>query len=297
MTTCTPVNLGQGTATLSDGDLLPLDLTCDEGFVLVSLQVGFPAERPVVRSRALADGVFDETTYLGQRAVSVTLRLDHRVMSTQALLDRLMPFMSPRRRPLLTWSLPQTPSDFRSLRLRGVDAPLVIDGPKYTTIICSWVSESSFMVDPTVQCETIDPNDLPVEGGRTYNLTFNRYYTPAVPVGGILVYNLGTAPANWTMELTAPAIDPLITVGSTVMDFSQNGGITLVTGQTLNIDSQARTILLNDDPNLSRYDRVNFQDWTWDDLLLQPGANLVRLQGAGFGPTTRLTICWQDTYL
>jgi hypothetical protein len=297
MTTCTPINLGQGTATLSGNGLTALDLACDEGFVLVSLQVGFPAERPVVRSRALADGVFDESTYLGQRAVSVTLRLDHRVQSIQALLDRLMPFMSPRRRPTITWSLPQTPTDFRSLVLRGVDAPLVVSGPKYTTIICSWVSESAFTLDPTVQCETIDPNDLPVEGGREYNLTFDRYYTPLVPVGGILVYNLGTAPANWTMELTASAIDPTITVGSTDMEFDRNGGITLVTGQTLNISTSDRTILLNDTPTLSRYDRVNFQDWTWDDLLLQPGANLVRLQGTGFNTTTRLTICWQDTYL
>jgi hypothetical protein len=297
MTTCTPVNLGQGTATLSSNGLSSLDLTCDEGYVLVSLEIGFPAERPVVRSRALADGVFDESTYLGQRAVTATLRLDHRVMTTQALLDRLMPFMSPRRRPLLTWSLPQTPTDFRSLTLRGVDAPLVISGPKYTTIICSWVSEGAFTLDPTVQCETINPSDPPVEGGREYDLEFDRVYTPLVPVGGILVNNAGSAPAHWTMTILASVVDPLVTVGSTQMDYSQNGGITLVTGQTLNISTLDRTIYLNNDPSLSRYDRVNFEDWTWDDLLLQPGLNLIRLQGSGFTSTTRLTICWQDTYL
>jgi hypothetical protein len=295
--TCVPTYLGQGTAALSADDLTTLDLTCDDGFVLVDLQVGFPAERPVVRPRALADGVFDQTTYLGQRAVTVTLRLDHRVSPTQTLLDRLMPFMSPRRRPILTWSLPQTPTDFRSLVLRGVDAPLVIRQPKFTTIVCSWVSESAFVLDPVVQCETINPNDLPEEVGREYDLTFDRYYLPTPPVGGLYVINNGTAPAHWTMEIDAGVVDPIVTVGSTQMTFDQNGGITLVTGQTLNISTLDRTILLNNDPAFSRYDRVNFQDWTWDDLLLQPGPNLVRLQGTGFTTDTRLTICWQDTYL
>lgn len=297
MTTCTPVLLGQGTATLSASGLTDLDLACDEGFVLVSLQVGFPAERPVVRSRALADGVFDESTYLGQRAVSVTLRLDHRVQSTQALIDRLMPFMSPRRRPTITWSLPQTPTNYRSLTLRGVDAPLVIAQPKYTTILCSWVSEDAFSVSPTEQCETINPLDPPAEAGRTYPLTFDRYYPPQPPAGAFYVVNAGTAPAQWTAQIDASIVDPIITINGVNMEFDRNGGVTLITGQTLNIDSQARTILLNNDPTISRYDRVNFQDWTWDDLLLQPGSNLVRIQGSGFDANTLFTFCWRDTYL
>jgi len=297
MTTCTPVLLGSGTAVLSASGLSDLDLTCGEGFVLVSLEVGFPAERPVVRSRALADGVIDQSEYLGQRAVSVTLRLDHRVASTQALIDWLMPFMSPRRRPTLTWSLPQTPLDLRSLTLRGVDAPIVISGPKYTTILCSWVSEDSFAVSPTEQCESLSPLDPPAEVGRTYPLTFDRYYDPQPPAGSFYVVNNGTAPAQWTAQLDASAVDPILTINGVDMEFDRNGGVSLITGQTLNIDTKQRTILLNDDPTLSRYDRVNFQDWNWDDLLIQPGSNLVRIQGSGFDASTLLTFCWRDTYL
>lgn len=295
--TCTPVLLGSGTAVLSATGLTSLDLACDEGFVLISLQVGFPAERPVVRSRALADGVFDDSTYLGQRAVTVSLRLDHRVQSTQALIDRLMPFMSPRRRPSLTWSLPQTPTDYRSLSLRGVDAPLVIAGPKYTTITCSWVSEDAFSISPTQQCESINPLNPPAEVGRTYPLTFNRYYAPQPPSGAFYVVNNGTAPAQWTAQIDANIVDPIITINGVDMEFDRNGGVTLITGQTLNIDSAARTILLNDDPTISRYDRVNYQDWEWNDLLIQPGQNLVRIQGSGFNASTLLTFCWHDTYL
>ena len=143
----------------------------------------------------------------------------------------------------------------------------------------------------------INPLNPAPEEGREYDLTFDRVYVPTPPVGGVYVYNAGTAPADWTMTLTAAMTNPTVTVRSTDMIFNRNGGVTLLTGQTLQIDTRERTILLNGDPTLSRYDRVNFEDWVWDDLLLQPGLNLVRLQGTGFNFSTRLTICWSDHYL
>ena len=288
--------VGQGTAVLSAPDLADLDLSCAEGFVLVDLQVGFPAERPVVRPRALDDGVIDQTTLVGQRAVTVTLRLDSSVMTTQALLDRVMPFMSPRRRVTLTWSLPGSPTDYRSLVLRGVDAPLVIDQPRYPTIVCSWVSVGSFILDPVEECESVDPNDLPDEIGRTYDLTFDRTYVPTIPVGALAAINTGTAPTHCVITLDATMIDPTVSVNGVDVTFDQNGGLTLATAQTLVIDTQARTILLNGDPDESRYDRVNFEDWSWDDLLLQPGVNVVRLEGTGFTASTLMTVCWRSAW-
>lgn len=293
---CSP-QLGQGTAVLRADDLADLDLSCGNGWVLTDLQIGFPSERPVVRSRALADGVIDQTTYLGQRAVTATLTLDNRVATTQSLVDLLMPFMSPRRRPTLTWSLPGSASDFRQLTLRGVDAPLIIERPKYTTVVVSWVSEQACMVDPVEQCLSVDPNDPAEEVGRDYDLTFDRVYIEGVPVGGILVPNSGTCLASWTITLDASMVDPVVTVNGVDMAFTENGGLTLVTGQTLVIDQRERTVLLNNDPNESRYDRLNFENWNWDDLALQPGNNIVRLQGTGFTSTSLMTICWRSAWL
>lgn len=261
---------------------------------MVSLDIGFPEERPVERNRALADGVIDESRYFGRRAITVTIRLDNRIATTQALLDPLLAFMSQRRRPTLTWALAGSPTDFRSVVVRGVDAPIPIPGPKYLTIVCSFRTEGSYLLSPTETCIILDPNNPEPEVGRVYDLTFDRQYIPTPPVGGVYVLNSGTAPANWRATLRYNAINPIITVGSSVMNFSQNGGISLITGQTLVIDTLERTILLNGDPALSRYDRVNFEDWTWDDLLLEPGYNLVRLQGTGFTFTTQLEFCWLD---
>jgi hypothetical protein len=290
-------DVGTGTAVLSAPDLLDLDIDCVDGFVLVDLQVGFPAERPVVRARALADGFIDQSTFLGQRAITVTVRLDQRVSNSQALIDRLMPFLSPRRRVFLTWSLPGSPSELRQIEMRGVDAPLIIAQPKFYTVVCQFVSTGPFLTSADETCETVDPLGLPEEIGREYDLEFDREYIPNPPVGGFFALNNGTAPAHWRATIRAQATDPVLTVRDSQLDFSQGGGITLFTGQTLVIDTLDRTILLNDDPTESRYDRVNFEDWSWDDLLMRPGLNLFRLQGTNFNFTSQLEVCWRDTYI
>lgn len=296
MSICFPNGLTAGSVVLSASDLSQLPLNCGDGYVLTSLDIGFPEDRAIVRGRALADGVFDDSKYLGRRAITLTIRLDNRAVTTQALVDRLLAFMSQRRRPTLTWALSGSSTDFRSVVVRGVDAPLLINNPKYPAIVCSFVSEGSYLRSAVETCVILNPNNLAPEVGRTYDLIFNRVYISTPPVGGVYVLNVGTAPANWRATLRYNAINPLITVGSTIMNFSQNGGISLITGQTLVIDTEARTILLNGDPTLSRYDRVNFEDWSWDDLLLQPGLNLVRLQGTGFNFSTQLEFCWLDQW-
>lgn len=295
--TCTPVLLAPGTAVLSAADLDDLVIDCDTGYVLVDLQIGFPDVRPVVRSRALDDGVIDETTYLGARAITMTLRLDHRVATTQSLIDAVMPFLSPRRRPNLTWSIAGSPTDYRTVTMRGADAPVVIDGPKYRTLVCQWVTTDAFLLDPTENCVMLDPNDTTGEVGRTYDLTFDRVYSSITPVGSLFVTNAGNAPAHWRATLNATMVDPTFTVNGVPMTFDQNGGVTIVTGQTLEIDTRERTILLNGDPAFSRYDRVNYTDWSWSDLLLQPGQNLIRIQGSSFDLTTSVDFCWFDTFL
>lgn len=281
-----------GSATLSASGLLDLPLTCDQGWSLEQLQIGFPAVRAVVRSRALADGVFDDTTFTGQRAVTATLRINS-ATATQAAIDAVMPFMSPRRRPVLTWALGGSPGDLRTLVLRGQDAPIVIDGPSYQRIVCSWVSVDSFIVGAVEHCEVATST---TDDGRTYDLTFDRVYSSLAPTTSFFAVNAGTAPAHWRATITATITDPVLRINGVDMDFSQNGGVSLTGTQTLDIDTQARTILLNNDPATPAYDKVNFTDWTWDDLLLQPGSNLVEFISTP-GDTSTVTLCWRDTWV
>jgi hypothetical protein len=281
-----------GSATLSCVGLLDLPLTCEQGWSLEQLQIGFPAVRPVVRSRALDDGVFDDTLFVGARAVTVTLRMAT-ATATQAAIDAIMPFMSPRQRPTLTWALAGSPGNLRSLTLRGVDAPVVIDGPSYQRIVCSWVSTESYLRGGDEHCVAAVAQ---ATEGRTYDLTFDRVYSSVSPSVSFIVNNAGTAPARWRAVINATATDPTLTINGVPMTFNQNGGVNLVGFDQLFISTAERSVLITPFPLSSAYDRVNFFDWRWDELLLQPGDNLITFTVSA-GNNSLLEFCWYDSWL
>lgn len=271
---------------------LPLDGT--NGLSLESLQIGFPGERPVVRVRSLADGVIDDTAFLGSRAVTISVRIASR-SGTQNALDQLLPFMSPRYRTTLQYALAgDAPFPDRSLVLRGVDAPVVINGPSYVTIVMSWVSVGSYVRGAAEQSRSIVLTAE--EEGRTYDLTFNRVYAGGGVAGSTTIVQNGNAPAQWRIVLGATATNPQFRINGVLVTTSANGGVSLAGTTTLNLDSLERTCLLDNDPAFSRYNRLNYTSWTWDDLLLQPGSNLVEYILAP-GDESTMTIYWYDTWL
>jgi len=288
---------------LEDVDLGRLDLECDDGFVVAAIEIGFPTSREVVRPRSLADGVFDDSEYLGPRLITVTVRMRSGGCdpsgTSQQLIDQVMAYMSARKRPRLVWSVQRNMNEFRSSVVRGFDAPVLIDAFAYPTIIFQFVTTEAFLEAPEETCFIANPNVPAVEEGRNYDLTFDRQYAPGGPTDSIFVFNPGSAPANWTGTILASADQPNIVVNGTAMRFNANGGVNLIAGQTLNISTQERTILLNNDPTESRYDRVNFEDWNWDQFLLRPGLNVIRFNGTGawFDGNTRLQVCTRGAWL
>lgn len=288
---------------LVDDDLGRLDLECGDGFVVANFEIGFPLVREVVRGRSLADGLFDDTEYLGSRVITVTVRFDSGGClspgTSQDLIDQVMPYLSPRKRPRLVWTLQKNVLEERSAIVRGLNAPVLINQRAYPTVVFQWVTIDSFVELPVESCSILNPNEPAVETGRDYDLTFDRQYAPGGPTDSILVVNPGSAPANWVGTILASANQPNVVVNGTAVEFNRNTGVNLIAGQTLVIDTKERTVLLNNDPSESRYDRMNFEDWVWDDLLLQPGTNVIRFNGAGawFDMNTRLQICTRGAWL
>lgn len=270
-----------------------------EGYDVASFQIGFPEVRTVVQPRALQDGADDYTMYLGQRAVTISMYLDQRRQSTQGLLDLLLPYLSPRYRPRMIYTVqdiaagcPVLPLPApRALGLRGADAPVVINGPRFQTITCQWVADT-YATGVDERCFTFLPSS-DEEDGRTYDLTFDRSYPATYPSGFQIINNAGNAPADWRMTIFGPFDDVRIDINTATILTS----VTVAAGDTLVIDTAARTIRINDDPSASRYGSTNFGDWTWDDLMLQPGNNAVRFQAINIDDETRATICWRDTYV
>lgn len=280
---------------LDDATLGQLDLDCDpEGYVVSSFQIGFPGERAVVQNRALADGVLDTTRFVGQRAITVSITLDQTKMATQDLLDRLLPYLSPRYRPRLVYTVQEpitNPTHIRSFEVRGVDAPIVINGPKFQTIVCQWraVDHRATSIEET--CVPVGPTSA-VEFGRPYNLVFNRTFPASSPVGVTFVTMNGNDPADWRAEIVGAVTDPAIKVNGITISFT---GVSLTAGQLLVVDTRSRTMIQGG--NLSVYGKSNFVQWTWDDLLLQPGQNTVQYSGTGLGSGSYTLFCYRDTWI
>ena len=311
---CTVIDPDNGEISLTMDPIGELVLNKASKYCVVELQVGWASERAVMRNRALSDGTIDNTQFLGNRAITLTVRLDNMSSDsypTQKLIDQLLPYMTPRRRPLLKWKLPDSVAPaitqpWRAVRVRGTDAPVVINGPKYTSVVLSFVTEGSYLSNPETSCFDFSPGTPVPEVGRTYNLTFNREYEPTLPVNGFYVTNNGNAPAQWSAVIAGPVVDPEITFWNSpaslgwatpiTMSFASNGGLTLLPGQSVWIDTYARTVLLNNDSAFPVYDRVNFQEWTWDDWLLEPGDSIFRIDGIGFSALSSIQVCTTDTY-
>jgi hypothetical protein len=283
---------------LTHPSLGSLDLECEDGFVVSSFTIGYPTVRDVVINKALADGTIDTTTFVGARAVTIAMRLDNTGcdgFKTQDLLDRVSPYVSPRIRPTLVYTVDKNstnPNHVRSLVLRGVDAPFTVDAPKALTLVCQWVSAESFTSALNQVC-AVAPITESNEFGRTYDLDFDRDYPPSPPVGITLFTPQGNAPMDWTGTITSEVTDPIATINNIDIIFT---GVTLLPGQTINIDTANRTILRNNDPNDSIYGLSNFQDWTWDDLRIRPGLNFIRLEALAFNGLPAFTVCYFDRW-
>ena len=295
---------------LSDPELGVLELGCDP-YVVVSLQVGSPEVREVVRYRSLADGTLDETRYTGARAITLAIRFRDRLLGSacttgsgalptmQTLIDQLTPYMTPRRRPTLTWSLPGSDSDLRAAVVRGVNWGWTVQGPKAQGIAPQWVVPSGEILQGGVDalhCTNIRPS-VDIEEGRVYDEIYDRSYPPSEAIGGRTIINTGTAPTHWTLTIYGPATNPTFTINGVEFTTDRLGGVVLAAGQTLVVDTRNRTVLFNGLPGSSRYQNTNYDEWNWDDLMLQPGENIVRFDAAALTGQTSADLCFTPTFI
>jgi hypothetical protein len=216
----------------------------------------------------------------------------------QELIDALTPYMSPRRRPTLTWQLPRS-NELRAAVVRGHNWGWTVEGPKAQGIAPQWIVPSGEILagGPNARyCETIKPSS-DAEAGRNYNLVFPRTYPASPPIGGRTIQNPGTSSAHWELTIFGPVVNPSFTINGIAFETNRLGGVTLVPGQTLVVNTRNRTVLLNGVAGASEYQHVNYDEWSWDDLLLEPGANSVRFDGTGLTVQSAAELCYTPTYL
>lgn len=280
--------------TLVDDTLGTLELR-GAPYTVASFQIGSRSVRSVMRSRALADGSYDDTEFSGSRAVTIAVRLNESQCppgtSVQALYDTLLPYMSPRRRPKLRWELPGAPGVVRELTVRGESAPVVVDRARHLGVVCSFVAPEGEITSIDTQTVTISPSTDTV-AGRSYDLTHDRTYPASLGPGDRLVVNGGNERAHWTASVYGECENPRLTINGVTIEWEQ----VLNVGDWLQLDSRERTMYFNADTAESRYHVSNYTEWTWADVLLQPGQNIVRFSADTLGPGGSVVLNFRDTW-
>lgn len=285
--------------TLDDPELGVLEMRSNP-YVVVDFQIGPRAPRVVKRNRALADGEIDDTRFGGARAVTVSLRLnedacDDTPSTMQALYDRLLPYMALYRRPVLSWSIPGSGGVVRELVVRGDGAPVAIAGAKHQAVVCSFVASDGTITSPDLECTVIQPA-ADVELGRSYNLVPNRAYPTSSAIGDRLIMQNGNERADWTAVIFGDVTNPYLVINGVRVEWSSNGGLLIPPGSSLVIDTKAKTMYLNGDVANPRFDRSNYTDWSWPDVMLRPGQNTIRFGGAVLGLNASVNLCWKPTW-
>jgi hypothetical protein len=235
-----------------------------------------PEVRTSDQMRARSHGLFAGTDYLGGRSIIAEVE----VVAPHPSETVWQSFSS----ALIVGAETETPLGFQipglaggvdvqvGARVRKLSLPIeraYLNG--HGRAVVEW-----FATDPRVYSQTLTTataSQATVAGtGVTFPVTFPLSFGGAVSGGQLTATNTGEFPAPWTATISGPIDNPTlenITTGETLAFVG-----TVATGETLVVDSLARSVLLNG--TASRYSwLVVGSQW----FGVQPGANAIRLAG------------------
>lgn len=259
---------------LIDDQLGVLELR-GQPYTVASFEISARATRAVVTNRALADGHVDDTRYAGGRAATIAIVFNERrcnpAETMQSLLDRLAPYTVARRRPIMRWSLPGS-GDFRQMVVRGEGVPVQVSRPRHLALVVQFTSDGE-IISPEQEAVLIEPA-LDVETGRAYDRTYDSTYPASIAVGDRIVTQGGNEPAHWVGTIFGNVTGPYFKINGTTVEFAAD--YNLPDGSAILINTRERTMYLNGDPSDSVGHLTNFDEWSWDQLMLIDGENQVR---------------------
>lgn len=280
-------------ARLEADGLADFDLEEAEGIVVSTLDIGFPSIRSVTDSRPDADGEYDQTQFIGARAVLIAgTVVGNNDYNRQQVFDRLCTFLRPNIRPYLVYQL-EPDGDERRIRLRAENHAAPILHPVTAEFTAAWRGPDGVQESTTETSETISAA-ADVAAGRSYDLTFDRTYPASAPIGATTVTNDGNINAYPILRLYGPCTGPNIenqTQGKTL----ELPGLEVAAGDYIEIDTRNRTIRLLGDADQSRYSFLDFDTSAWWSL--DPGDNDLRYYPTSFTAGAEAEIIFRSVWL
>lgn len=252
--------------------------------------LGGPAIASNDATRPQVDGLFPGVDLARGRTISFELEP---LAADDAALDALLASIRKATNPRRTGELPltmqlqgQTPRRI-NCRCRRREIPWDLTYLyRVPTVFLDF-----FATDPRIYDDTASNGStaITVPGtGLAFNATPPFSFGGATSGGQIPVSNAGDFAAPWTATITGPVTDPRLDLLSTGQRLSLVG--TVASGDTLTLDSQARSIILNG--TASRYSMLQAGS-QWFDLPV--GSDTVTF-GATSG-TGSLSLTWRSAWM
>jgi hypothetical protein len=274
------------------------------GYYTTELDLGYPEVRDVTSNRPDRDGTDDRTTLMGSRAISANITARGGVMSVDEIGALFAPYMRPSARPELHYVLerPGAPERFTTVRASGYTWP--VTGEHNREIHLGWVAPNPVMRDPTLH-RVAAWAGASVTGGRAYDLTFDRSYTPG---GGSattgVISSAGDVPIRPAFEIYGPITDPVVSLEVRdparaapvpVFRLAFDLGFRIDAGRWVSVDADARTA--HDDQGALIMGELDWAQTTWPVLPTAPAATYMTLTGTTTTGVTQVQAIWADGYL
>lgn len=289
------------TAWLKLGNLVQVLEDESAGYVCTSLDLGSPEVRAVVSNRPDHHGIDDRTRYYGARPITadiVAVAPDARIDEVAA---SFAPFMIPSNRPELHYVLDREDNPERVIVVRASDYGWPIAGAEKRAIHLAFVASDPIAYDPTLH-SAASWAGTGSDAGRIYDLTFPRTY----PVGSIppisgQVRTDGDVAVRPTILIYGPVVAPEVDFrdeSGGVQRFALKASATVDAGTWIEVNTDARTVLVNGDPGRNV---IALVDWGRPSVwpIVEPGITYTFTMTAagGTNQVSQAVAQWQDGYL
>lgn len=244
---------------LIDDGLGALDMSCDTGYIVRQYDLGFPAVREVSYENSLDDGTYDQTQFVGARAVTldVMLRPTQNIdgtgvqYSAPRMRDALFAYLHPGRRPMLYFS-EHGDDRVKQVQLRGSQLSAPMSQPRFNAVNAGWVAPFGLI--------------------ESYQLHYvTAYLDEAAGDFDFPVQNDGNVGAHWQIEILGEITTPRFMLdGNTdmILELEYESEI----GDTVIIDSFTKTVSINGVPVGYRYLNDNSSWFT-----IPPGSHVINV--------------------
>lgn len=258
-----------------------------QGIILNSLDIGWPEVRATTSSRPAADGTLDTTQYTAARSLVATITLPED--GYYAVEDTLRQVMHPANRYYLYVQRNSWPTERRIL-VSGRTFTPTMGWPK--TVQLGWAAPTGTLEGPPAQV-VLKPTFGGSEGGIATPVATPVAFATGFLPGAVKLPNDSTAVSPIMIDFYGPCTGPSLVLQSTGEVIAFN--ITLLAGNFLHVDMQARTVNLNGIPSVSRYNSLDFARSAW--WTLPPGDQQVLYNPSSAGAASAAVITWRPHYI